>query len=44
MDTDRLSWSDFPARSRTKWDSIKKGIYSLPTLRGVLSAANRRYL
>ena len=30
--------------TETKWTSMKKGIYSLPALREVLCAANRRYL
>jgi hypothetical protein len=30
--------------TQTKWTSMKKGIYSLPALREVLCAANRRYL
>jgi hypothetical protein len=30
--------------AETKWTSMKKGIYSLPALREVLCAANRRYL
>jgi hypothetical protein len=30
--------------TQTKWTSMKKSIYSLPALRDVLCAANRRYL
>jgi hypothetical protein len=30
--------------TQTKWTSVEKGIYSLPALREVLCAANRRYL
>ena len=30
--------------TQTQWASMKKGIYSLPALRDVLRAANRRYL